>query len=277
MSLSIPLKSSDIDPYDEDARRQWIINYLKAEGVYHQSSYEASYDNCVEEVAKSISDHDGFTRVGHLYFEYHVDRVMWQETFNESEDGMTPEWPWSESPNPNDMSQGLSHMYRQWRIDYHQPVDLEESITPFPTCMVSQPSLAKRREIWGVIYGDKPHSGIVVGPLEVTLPANIDFHRLVLGEGNKLYDNLCRLIGPVLVLTWTVVYNKASTLIIGINPLFNVSKKSLFVYLCVRRLWVYLLRWLKTIEHGYESTIVEYLEEALTEAISNAQSDDFNV
>ncbi|KAF5543364.1 hypothetical protein FNAPI_9686 [Fusarium napiforme] len=277
MSLSIPLKSSDIDPYDEDSRRQWIVNYLKAEGVYRQSSQAVSYDRRVEEVAKNISDNDRLTRVGHLYFEYHVDKAMWQKTFNDSEDGMAPEWPWSESPNPNDMSQGLSHMYRQWRIDYNQPVDLAESIIPFPTCMVPQSSLEKRKEIWDVIYGDKPYNKGAVGPFELALPKGIEFHRLLLGEGNEVFDNLCQLIGPLLIVSWTVVDNKVSTLILGVNPLFNVSTKSLFVHLSVRRLWVHLLRWLNAIEQGYEGTIVEHLEEALTETISNAQSDDFDV
>ncbi|RBA18423.1 hypothetical protein FPRO05_10718 [Fusarium proliferatum] len=41
-ALSVPLRSSDIDLFDEDARRQWIINY-QAEGAYDESIMEASY------------------------------------------------------------------------------------------------------------------------------------------------------------------------------------------------------------------------------------------
>ncbi|KAM0084509.1 hypothetical protein ACKRZS_003350 [Fusarium odoratissimum] len=72
----------------------------------------------------------------HLYFEFHVDKAMWQKASkltvvdDRGQTGMAPEWP--ESPDLNDMGQGLSENYRQWRIDYHLQVDTVEAIDPVP-------------------------------------------------------------------------------------------------------------------------------------------------
>ncbi|KAG5829895.1 hypothetical protein H9Q74_000048 [Fusarium xylarioides] len=277
MSLSIALKSSDIDPFDEDARRLWIIIYLKAEGVYRESSQESSYEQRVEEVAKSISDHDRFTRVGHLYFEYHVDKAMWQKTFGNHGHDTTPKWPWSHSPNPNDMSQGLSQMYRQWRIDHRLPVDLAECMDPLLNSTETEPALAMRQEIWDVVYPNKPFNDVVVGPFKLHLPKGIDFRHLILGEGNEVYDKVCRLIGPQFDLTWAIIDNNGSYLIVSVNTMYDVCKNPLFVHLDLLRLWRHVLQWLKDVKQGRYVTIADHLEAAIVAEISLAQSGDFDV
>ncbi|KAG4283175.1 hypothetical protein FPRO06_09848 [Fusarium proliferatum] len=261
MALSVPLNSSDIDPFDEDARRQWVISYLRAEGVYDGSILEASHQQREEEVARSISVDEQVTQVGHLYFEFHVDKAVWQKTFKDRGQAMAPEWPWPESPNLNDMSQGLSMGYRQWRIDYRLPVDVAQFVYAVPTYMGPQPSLAKRQEIWDVVFRDAPHGDSVVGPFELALPRDIDFHNLVFGNGNEMYHNLCRLIGPQIVLTWTIVDNRASSLIVGINPTYDVGTEPLFVHVVIRRLWVLVNQWLRAVKIA--PTVTQGLDEEI--------------
>ncbi|VTT83117.1 unnamed protein product [Fusarium fujikuroi] len=138
------------------------------------------------------------------------------------------------------------------------------------------PSMDTRKAIWEDV-GDGKLTGAVPGPFEVALPSYIDFRKLVLGEGNKVYDNLCRLMGPHLVLSWTIVDNKASSLIVGVNPIFNVGAESLFLHQNVRRLWFHVLQWLKVVKQGHNITIVDHLKDILAATISPAQADDFDV
>ncbi|VZH97540.1 unnamed protein product [Fusarium fujikuroi] len=161
--------------------------------------------------------------------------------------------------------------------EYVDPLPTKKPILTTFKFMGPQPSLAQRKEIWDVTYGDKPYTSVVAGPFELALPSYIDFRKLVLGEGNKVYDNLCRLMGPHLVLSWTIVDNKASSLIVGVNPIFNVGAESLFLHQNVRRLWFHVLQWLKVVKQGHNITIVDHLKDILAATISPAQADDFDV
>ncbi|KAI7770532.1 hypothetical protein LZL87_002903 [Fusarium oxysporum] len=268
---------SEVNSFDEDDRWAWIVDYLKEDGRYFEDKLHETYKESTDRVAKRVHD-QGATQVGHLFFEFMVDETFWTLAFQDvGRLGNAPNWPWPERPTHRDMSQGLSLRYRQWRIDNNLSIDTAEFIAPVPLCTIAQPSLAKRQEIWEDIYGDKPYNEVVVGPFELGLPRDLDFHHLALGEGNEVYDKLRGLISPATALTWTTVDGKAASLIVGVDPKYEACNHYPYVRMEVRRLWLQICLWLKTVKQGNKVTVADHLANAVNSERSLARFDTFDV
>ncbi|KAF9772307.1 hypothetical protein IL306_009971 [Fusarium sp. DS 682] len=113
---SLP-KASEVNPFDEDARHEWIVAYLKAKGPYIEDKINEKYQASVDAITRKIHN-SNVTQVGRLFFEYYVGEAIWMKTFqNRKRINQTPDWPWTEKPQACDMSQGISLKYRQWRLD----------------------------------------------------------------------------------------------------------------------------------------------------------------
>ncbi|KAH7220596.1 hypothetical protein BKA60DRAFT_540282 [Fusarium oxysporum] len=280
MSPTLLTQSSDIDPFDEGARRVLMTAYFQSKGLYSAAKTEERYEYWVGHVARCIHIKENVTQIGHLYFEFAVDQAIWEETFynnGATPINMAPRWPWPEEPRHHDMSQNLSLRYRQWRIDNNLPVDTAEAVDPVPLCMVQEPSLAKRKEIWEDVYGDKPYNGDVVGPFELGLPRDLYFRHLVLGDKNAVYARLPGLINHMLVVTWTIVDGKAASLIVGVDPKYKACSDYPYVRMEVRRLWLQICGWLKTVKQGNNVTVADHLANALNSEKSLARFDTFDV
>nr|CEG04351.1 unnamed protein product [Fusarium clavum] len=60
---------------------------------------------------------EGFLKVGHVLFEYMVDRAIWNQITKRRKALGIPviEWPWTGDPKNSDESMGISATYHEWR------------------------------------------------------------------------------------------------------------------------------------------------------------------
>ncbi|KAL9565730.1 hypothetical protein ACKAV7_009912 [Fusarium commune] len=130
------------------------------------------------------------------------------------------------------------------------------------------PSAASRKAIWEDLYsmyGKRPFTGAVSGHFEVTLPPWLDFHRLVLGEDKVVYNEIRRLISPMLTIAWPIVNGKPVALVVGVDPRFETLSTSPYVRLEVRRLWRWVCHWVLLANKGDSMTLADHF------ALVNAQ------
>ncbi|KAF4990318.1 hypothetical protein FGRMN_8547 [Fusarium graminum] len=122
---------SEIDPFDEHARREFVKAYCDLQS-HEDEDVELWYCMARESIAKKIHG-QGDIEVGHLFFEYMVDYDIWVDTLYDSDEICTPPaWPWEQKPLPSDMSQGPSNIYRQWRIDNGHPARPQQTPATAP-------------------------------------------------------------------------------------------------------------------------------------------------
>ncbi|KAF5665051.1 hypothetical protein FDENT_12701 [Fusarium denticulatum] len=133
---------SEVNPFDEKARIQWLSAYLRADGRYNEKRLIERYRLAVKAVGakahalateQGIETHD----VGKVFFEYHVDKTVWLDIYKAAATiGRATDWPWKEMPDSKDMSEGSSVTYRAWRVENNLPVP--EFPVPDPTAPPTQ-------------------------------------------------------------------------------------------------------------------------------------------
>lgn len=149
---------SEVNPFDEKARIQWLSAYLRADKHYYEKRLIERYRLAVKAVSaklhekateQGIEAHD----VGRVFFEYFVDKTVWMDicefisraiwtTLTIFTDkpvariGLAPDWPWKENPDSKDMSEGSSLKYRSWRVENNLPVP--ETPVADPTAPTTQ-------------------------------------------------------------------------------------------------------------------------------------------
>ncbi|KAH7262915.1 hypothetical protein BKA59DRAFT_449132 [Fusarium tricinctum] len=109
--------ASKVNPFNENARRHYILAYFQADGLFSAKLHGEPYQKAVDIIANKVND-QGDVKVGHLFFEYMVDATIWKHTFLQAEaTGMAPAWPWpQQKPVAHDMSKGISVTYWNWRF-----------------------------------------------------------------------------------------------------------------------------------------------------------------
>ncbi|SCN96731.1 uncharacterized protein FFE2_08580 [Fusarium fujikuroi] len=130
------------------------------------------------------------------------------------------------------------------------------------------PTMASRQAIWEDLYptyGKKPFVGAISDCFQVMIPSWLDFHRLVLGEDKVVYNEIRRLISPMLTIAWPVNNGKPFALVVGIDPRFEDWSESPYLRLEVRRLWVSVCHWVLLATKGDSMTLADHL------ALLNAQ------
>ncbi|KAG6985608.1 hypothetical protein FocnCong_v004618 [Fusarium oxysporum f. sp. conglutinans] len=165
-------------PENMGQRRGYIDQYIQR---FHsdlvpriEEKRKASYPI----VCKHYHEQRGQIEVPSVYFEYVVDKTMWKNIFKPLGGGATPAWPWEKGPEADDMSDGMSNVYREWRID-------------------------------NGALGPNQHTGFIRGPFALNLPVWVDFENLVLGDNGRDIDAINnRIVEPGLVVSWEI-YNAA--------------------------------------------------------------------
>lgn len=82
---------------------------------------------------------------------------------------------------------------------------------PFPPGSVANPKkqdYGSRNAMWARMYGKFSATDPVSGPFEVCLPPNVDFNRLVLGNGGEAFKTANTLVNQSFVLYWTTSTTK---------------------------------------------------------------------
>ncbi|CVL00512.1 uncharacterized protein FMAN_09931 [Fusarium mangiferae] len=133
---------SEVNPFDEKARIQWLSAYLRADEHYYEKRLIERYRLAVKVVSaklhekateQGIEAHD----VGRVFFEYFVDKTVWMDIYKPAAKiDLAPGWPWKENPDSKDMSEGSSLKYRAWRVENNLPVP--ENPVPDPNAPTTQ-------------------------------------------------------------------------------------------------------------------------------------------
>ncbi|KAF4456117.1 hypothetical protein F53441_1672 [Fusarium austroafricanum] len=418
---------SGVNALDHVARREYLEAYVRADGRFHLEILDTRYQSVVKRLSERLRDL-GAIEVGTVFFEYHVDRGVWLTTYMPLGND-APKWPWDEKPSKEDMSQGISHAYRQWRVDNGLPVRPAESVPksqappvapePVPStqgtssaapesapkpppkreappstrrpapqsaasssrqtrasdnkdkvseigallqevCIDNEatqrwrkqmslntqvaeerfaaevkrmeevrsandkgkgkakwsdevedevegedsspivsihdplpvlpdfkakcnrpwkpvlPTLALRQKLWEDIYGERPFHAVVVGPFEVAIPTSLDFHRVVLGEGNMVYDKIQNLLEPTLTIAWTVAGGLPVSLVVGVDPKYDHLPYSVGLQSVVRRLWIRVLDWVVRVCQGESLTLADHLALSSALEMTGAVDDDWH-
>ncbi|EXL47956.1 hypothetical protein FOCG_10462 [Fusarium oxysporum f. sp. radicis-lycopersici 26381] len=133
---------SEVNPFDEKARRQWLSAYLEADGRYVEKLLSERYRSAVNAVGAKVHEkakdqgHEAHD-VGKVFFEYLVDRTVWWDCYKHvAKLGQAPAWPWQDIPGSTDMSEGSSLRYRTWRLENNLPVP--EDLVADPTARPAQ-------------------------------------------------------------------------------------------------------------------------------------------
>ncbi|KAF4448067.1 hypothetical protein F53441_8459 [Fusarium austroafricanum] len=121
---------SKVDPLDLDARRVHMEAFFKHLELWDETKVKKLREQAVEGLCVKL-DTKNRLDVGLQYFEYSVDRIVWANIFHRAKKlPDKPEWPWSEVPDLQDMSDGTSPVYREWRIRNGKPVEEARDSAP---------------------------------------------------------------------------------------------------------------------------------------------------
>ncbi|KAF4944715.1 hypothetical protein FGADI_12490 [Fusarium gaditjirri] len=172
-------------------RRRYIDQYIQCLYGNLVSKIEKERKSAYLLVCKYYHEDRHYIEVPSVYFEYVVDKTLWGNIFRILPKSARPDWPWSPGPDVNDMSSGMSTVYRQWRIDNRLPIaPQQEPDTPSGlTSQINDPGVADQvlREAWSRCF-DIDFTGFIRGPFALNLPAWMDFENLVLGEDGRDID-----------------------------------------------------------------------------------------
>ncbi|SCO87871.1 uncharacterized protein FRV6_11998 [Fusarium oxysporum] len=203
-------------PENMGERRGYIDQYIQR---FHsdlvpriEEKRKASYPI----VCKHYHEQRGQIEVPSVYFEYVVDKTMWKNIFKPLGGGATPAWPWEKGPEADDMSDGMSNVYREWRIENGLPIATPQqeadNSSDHLINRVKNPVVvdqALREALWLRCFGPNQHTGFIRGPFALNLPVWVDFENLVLGDNGRDIDAINdRIVEPGLVVSWEI-YNAA--------------------------------------------------------------------
>ncbi|CEI38631.1 hypothetical protein FVEN_g4814 [Fusarium venenatum] len=125
-----------VSPHDEAARRDYLVAYIKTIGLFDKEHLERRYSKAVVALSNDLHSR-GARQVGHLFFEYMVDHIIWDDMFKcATKTGhVVPRFPWDNMPKTNDHSQGISTTYKKWRLKngHDVPPDVPVSLPTRPT------------------------------------------------------------------------------------------------------------------------------------------------
>ncbi|KAM0241330.1 hypothetical protein ACHAPO_002137 [Fusarium lateritium] len=120
-----------INPHDEAARRNYLVAYTTARGLFDKERLERRYSEAVVALSNDLHS-KGARQVGHLFFEYMVDHIIWDDMFKcpMKIGPVVPKFPWGNRPGTNDHSQGISTTYKRWRLKngHNVPPDVPVSL-----------------------------------------------------------------------------------------------------------------------------------------------------
>ncbi|RKL48326.1 hypothetical protein BFJ70_g2684 [Fusarium oxysporum] len=164
-------------------------------------------------VCKFYHEQRGQIEVPSVYFEYTVDKTMWKNIFKPLGHGATPAWPWEKGPKPDDMSDGMSNVYREWRIENGLPIAMPQQADNSSDHLIKRVrnpvvvDQAPREALWLRCFGPSQHIGFIRGPFALNLPVWLDFENLVLGDNGRDIDAINdTIVEPGLVVSWEI-YN----------------------------------------------------------------------
>ncbi|KAF5643341.1 hypothetical protein F25303_6279 [Fusarium sp. NRRL 25303] len=269
------------------------IQRIGVDAMGESITLSTRYRSSVDGIAKKLHALE-LDQVGEVYFEFLCDEAVWMKTYHHrSKFGLAPEWPFKEKPGRHDLSLGPSVHYRQWRLDNGLPVPSEtvaEAEAPGRRTGVAHEKYeAQMRRIQTaalsatdevqrlspVILLDEPLVLIPDFRANKAMPwikpfpsmdtrkaiweDLLDFNRLVLSEDRAVYNEVERLVSPILTIAWRIVFGKPVSLIVGVDPKFDNFSASPFVRLEVRRLWQYVCHWVLFATKGHRTTLSDHI------------------
>ncbi|KAF4958523.1 hypothetical protein FGADI_2323 [Fusarium gaditjirri] len=120
---NLPLNPSKIPPGDICQRRAWLDGFLQLLGSDY-TKHIVEERMAAQQLVIDTLVSQGARQIGAGFFEYTVDKNAWIKIFKQC--GANVPWPWKYGPKRGDMSDGLSLVYNQWRVDHDLPVDEPE-------------------------------------------------------------------------------------------------------------------------------------------------------
>jgi len=175
-------------PENMGQRRGYIDQYIQR---FHsdlvpriEEKRKASYPI----VCKHYHEQRGQIEVPSVYFEYVFDKTMWKNIcrllvlitsvhtnltiVKPLGGGATPAWPWEKGPEADDMSDGISNVYREWRIENGLPIATPQQEADHSSDhlinRVKNPVVvdqALREALWLRCFGPKPAHWFYSGSL----------------------------------------------------------------------------------------------------------------
>ncbi|KAH7202341.1 hypothetical protein DER44DRAFT_787061 [Fusarium oxysporum] len=118
-----------VNPLSPDARRQYMHACFRKLPISSDLRQQAR-TKAIELQSKHLAE-KGLRDVNVVYFEYHVDATIWRLIFNRLSMIKNNPWPWTVSLDENDLSQGTSSVFREWRQSHGPSGETQEgSSTP---------------------------------------------------------------------------------------------------------------------------------------------------
>ncbi|WZH44342.1 uncharacterized protein QYS62_005364 [Fusarium acuminatum] len=277
----VTLDAFKVNPLNIDQRRAFISAYAQQFGHECTAKLALEQREGIIVICEALSKYK-VTQIGTGYFEYAVDHTAWYHTFEHlGEDA--PAWPWKERPHRDDISTGISPVYKKWRLEHGLPIgppqheatqrnapkpeqDINEavsSIVPVLSALdrMKNPVVLEkgpRETIWNAMYGDGPHVGAICGPFEIILPSWVDFEGLVCGKDGGLIDQIHDgIIQPYQRVSWYNTGGRPFALVVGVSA--DVKPTSLSVQYSMRDLWSGVLQWAIEAYNGGTVSLATFL------------------
>ncbi|KAH7220597.1 hypothetical protein BKA60DRAFT_646455 [Fusarium oxysporum] len=114
-----------VNPLSPDARRQYMDACFRKLPISSDMRQQAR-TKAIELQSKHLVE-KGLRDVNVVYFEYHVDVIIWRLIFNRLCMIKNNPWPCTVSLDENDLSQGTSSVFREWRQSHGPSGETQES------------------------------------------------------------------------------------------------------------------------------------------------------
>ncbi|KAF5665047.1 hypothetical protein FDENT_12697 [Fusarium denticulatum] len=109
--INIRLESADFDPLDLGVRRFYLEACFRP--LVSSDMLQEVRTKAIELQSKHLTGR-GLGEVSAVYFGYHVDVTIWKLIAKHLMITKYNPWPWSVSLDENDLSQGVSPVFREW-------------------------------------------------------------------------------------------------------------------------------------------------------------------
>ncbi|KAF5644493.1 hypothetical protein F52700_2493 [Fusarium sp. NRRL 52700] len=108
---------------DMAQRRRYIEQYIQHFHMELLPEMALAREEAIFFICRMYHNERGKIEVPVVYFEYSVDKTLWRNIFLDMGQH-APTWPWKNELDPQDMSAGMSTVYREWRIERGFPVTM---------------------------------------------------------------------------------------------------------------------------------------------------------
>ncbi|KAF5533448.1 hypothetical protein FMEXI_11830 [Fusarium mexicanum] len=255
-------------PESMDERRGYIDQYIQRFHPALVPLIEEERKDSYALICQKYHQDRGLLEVPSVYFEYVVDKTLWQNIFKCHGVRPAPAWPWKPGPDDKDMSGGMSEFYKQWRIENNLPVatpqqqgDSSSDLWINPPVVVDQ---ALRETIWKEYFGASQHTGFIRGPFALNLPLWVDSGRLILGDNGSDIDDINNNIVELgLVISWEIYGAASLGLVVPLGIVVGAKDEASLALPQVQRslltLWCDVVAWFCEVVAGGTVSLASYL------------------